>query len=484
MSKVAFVQTAYREQFGFMYLSAMLKRAGHETDVFIIENEMLLGLITEKLKGFDIIGFSSSTIDFKINLDYARYIKKRLPGSFIIFGGPHATFYSEEVIKNDCINAICIGEGYEAIVEIANKIQEDKHPIRINNIWIKVGSNLIKNPTRPKYDINKLPMPDYELYYDKYPKLKNKKTKQVYIVHGCPYKCTFCWNGLYNKMYSEKTIQCMNVEKAIKEIKYLKDTYGFTWLQFISDNMTVNKKWLKKFMKAYRENIVMAEKTELLLLYEYVMSFNRRKPINLSVPFLMNCRANEVTKEIVDTLKESGCNRVDFGVEHGNDYIRNKILKRNMSKQQIINCGKWLNEAGIRVQTTNIFGVPQEDFNKAWESVELNRKFTPEISKACILQPFPNTEIYNYAKENNYLKGVEYSGTTYQIGVKDIRSTESKVYIENEKQIIRLSYLFDFFVKQKWIPRIIGKIICVLPLDKLYKKYYAYVFKKQVKKYG
>ena len=461
MAKIAFVQQEMREQFGFMLMSAALKKAGHEVEVCV---GGWLGMSNP-----DIIGFSSTTISFQTDLGYAKAIKKTFPDKFIIFGGPQPTYQPEETIKHDCIDAICRGEGIEAIVELADKLEEIKNNTErrnIKNIWFKtnewmtIGKHWIQNPIRPISNINDWPRPDYGLYYDKYPELRNKPTKPVYIVRGCPYNCTFCYNPAFNDMYKgNKIFQCMDIDKAITEIKWLVEKGNAKRIQFMSDNMTINKKWVKEFFKAYKKEI--------------------------GLPCLLNCRANEVNKDIIKTTKEAGCARVDFGVEHGNDYIRNDVLKRNMSKEQIINCGKWFKEVGIEVQTTNIFCLPHEDFNKAWESVELNRQFQPDMSKACILQPFDNTEIFNYAKENDLLKeDMQYSGTVIQVGVKDNRSEDSKIKIKNEYQILNLSRLFDLFVKWYWIPQWLGYIICSLPFKSWYKKYYAYLLKKQTRKYS
>ena len=505
MAKIAFVQQEMREYISTMLMSAKLKEAGHQVEVFILPQEKGI-YYYKKLYEYnpDIIGFSSTTISFADDLKILKrilypYVLNKKTKPFIIFGGAHPTYNPEKVIKHNSIDAICIGEGLDAIVELANKLDnEDDEWFLIENLWIKnithdyYKDHICRNPIRSISNINDWPRPDYALYYDKYEDLRNKPTKPAYIVRGCPYQCAFCYNPAFNEMYKEKCFypenpdyakrrifQCMDVDKAISEIKWLKETYGFTYLQFLSDNMTINKKWFKEFLEKYKKDIkITAVKKRYITKYDSWTRSIYKTP----QPFFMNCRANEVTKEIVDILKESGCNRVDFGVEHGNDFIRNDILNRNMSKEQIIQCGKWFKEAGIRVQTTNIFGLPHEDFNKAWESVELNRQFTPEISKACILQPFENTQIYNYAKENKLLKdNLQYSGTTYQIGVKDNRSEETKIKVKNEKQIIKLSRLFDWFVKHPAIPKWIGFIICSLPFS--YKQYYAKIFKEHGRKY-
>jgi len=426
--KIAMIQPDFRERFSFMYLSVIFKHDKHKVQVFITSKE-------EIDLTYDVYCFSPTTLEFKEALYQATIIKNRT-GARILFGGAHVTFNN---IDNKIIDAICIGEGYEVILDMLT------------------GTDKIYK-AKTKYNINDLPMPDYDLYYNKYPVLANKKTKQVYLVSGCPYNCAFCYNPAYNDLYKGQTIcQQMDINKAISEIKWLKDKYGFKYLQFISDNMSVNKEWLKAF----------------LIKYKYI----------IGLPYLMNIRANEVNEDVIKIMSETGCARVDFGIEHGNDMLRNEVLHRNMKRGDVIHTAYLLNKYKIRFQTTNIFGLPFENFNKAWESVRLNRKFKPEISKACILQPFENTEIYKYAKKNGLLKdNFEYTGTTYQIGVKDNRASQTAVKIDNEKHIVRLSYLFDLFVKYP-IPKWLGYLICSLYFDNLYKKYYNYIFRRQEKKY-
>ena len=437
MARVAFIQSAYREQFGIMYLSAMLKQAGHGVEVFICNDSTSKILMCKNISAFDIIGFSSSTPTYKDDLYLANCINMILPNKHIIFGGSHPTFYPDAVIKENCINSICIGEGYEAIVECANGDRRE-----------------IYKP-REKYDINKLPMPDYELYYKKYPLLAKKSTKQVYIVHNCPYDCAFCWNGAYRKLYNnDKKVYCMNVDKAIKEIKWLKDNYGFKWLQFISDNMTVNKKWIKEFLTKLKQEI--------------------------DIPYLMNIRCNEINQEIVDLFETTGCDRVDFGLEHGNDEIRNDVLKRNMSKSQITTAGRMLNKAGIRIQTSNMVGIPTDTVKKSIETIKLNQMFKVEIAKCCIFQPFKGTDLYeNYKSE---LQNMDINtGTTIQIGY-DGRGAITKVKLKDEKKLVRLSYLFDFFVQNKWL-NIFIPLIVSLPFDKYFRMYYNNKLKRQERKY-
>jgi radical SAM superfamily enzyme YgiQ (UPF0313 family) len=185
--KIAFIQRELREQFGFMLMSAKLKQAGHKVEVFCND------LCAEDIKKFQVFGFSATTLSFKEDLKIAKFIKTYKPKSFIIFGGAHPTYNPEEVLKEDCINAVCRGEGLDAIVDVVNAFRNgDYINSDIKNVWLKAYLNkeriIIQNRLRPISNIDKWPRPDYGLYYNKYPELKNKSTKPVYIVRGCPYR--------------------------------------------------------------------------------------------------------------------------------------------------------------------------------------------------------------------------------------------------------------------------------------------------------
>jgi len=63
---------------------------------------------------------------------------------------------------------------------------------------------------------------------------------------------------------------------------------------------------------------------------------------------LCNTRANLVTADQVRLLKAAGCHSVSMGIESGNDRIRNELLKRQMSQEQLLEAARLLREGGLR----------------------------------------------------------------------------------------------------------------------------------------
>ena len=124
--KVLFVYPNLKGQPGFHYglasLSAVLKEAGHRTSLINLnekiepppDDEAFL----DRVRRFapDLVGFSVVTPQHKHALHRARAIKASL-GIPVVFGGVHATMVPEEVIAEDGVDFVCVGEGEEALLE-------------------------------------------------------------------------------------------------------------------------------------------------------------------------------------------------------------------------------------------------------------------------------------------------------------------------------------------------------------------------------
>jgi len=318
-----------------------------------------------------------------------------------------------------------------------------------------------KNDLRPLVDVNTLPRFDRELYFEKYPELKNAPTKKIFVVRGCPYNCTYCFNAAFKKMYAGKGryVRHVAVDKIIDEIKYLKETYGMRWLQINGDTVNVDREWFMDLLDRYRQEV--------------------------DVPFLCNVRIDRIDEEMVQKMKEAQCDRVDYGIESGDEHIRRDVFKRDMSNEQIVNSGKLFNKYKIRVQTANIIGSPHETVDSVMKTIEVNRQVRPELAKCFVLQPYPRTEIHSYSVDQGFLESnydFSHVGTGFQIDF-DGSNGSIPLKLDQRKELINLFYFFDVLVKYKWLEPLVKKMIA-LPPNRFFKFVYVFPVVKQDIKYG
>jgi len=103
---------------GIMLLSSLAKKNGHEVCLGILNREEIIAKIN-KIKP-EVIAYSATTGEHKYYLELNRIVKSRFSGIFSIMGGAHSTFYPE-CINESSLDAICVGEGEEAFIELLEK---------------------------------------------------------------------------------------------------------------------------------------------------------------------------------------------------------------------------------------------------------------------------------------------------------------------------------------------------------------------------
>lgn len=382
------------EWLGIEYLSSMLKKAGHQTELLFdpgagdieyklfflkiqkIVQERFLRLAT-RFKP-DLFCFSILTNLFPWCKETMVFLKRHFPDVPIIAGGLHPTMFPELVINLPEVDMICIGEGEDALLELCNSMESGRRRADIMNIWFKENGKIIRNPIRElRQNLDELPFPDKDIFYQ-YGCFRSR----IYMMtgRGCPYNCTYCFNHSYKQLYenSGKYVRRRSVDNCIDEIIYYKSKYSIKEVFFYDDTFTLNHDWVRKFCDEYRRHI--------------------------KLPFALNVRANTITREVVKILKEAGCYYVVMGVESGDEYIRNEVMKRNLSDKVILEAAEHIHSEGIKLCTLNVVGVPGETPEQMWKTVELNWRLCPNGgSMASTFYPFPKTELYELAIKMKYL---------------------------------------------------------------------------------
>lgn len=447
--KILFISKfEYYEPLGIMSLSSFLKKHGQECYFVDIKLEKNFKEEIKKLSP-DIIAYSVTTGRHKFYQELNKELKKTF-NFFSIFGGQHCTFYPE-FIYEDGIDAICRGEGEYPLLELAENLEKKMDITKIKNLWVKANGEIYKNEVRELIeDLDILPFPDRALVA-KYKHYGKMKKRTLMTGRGCPYKCTYCFNHLYNKIYHNKgkIVRKRSIDNVIEELRFLKDTYHPKRFQFWDDTFNIDYKWTLDFCDVYKRDV--------------------------RLPFSVTPRVNLVDETIVKALKDAGCITIGTSLESGNEYIRNKILKRDISEKQILEVCNLFNKYGIKILMGNMIGLPDETLDMAFETLSLNIKCRPSYAWISIFQPFPMTDLSNYAIERgcfdgnfNSLDGSFYNKSVLKL--KDIQKME------------RLHHLFSLGVA---FPRLVPliKVLINLPLNRFYNllfllhKSWCYLFK-------
>ena len=83
-----------------------------------------------------------------------------------IFGGVFPTFAPDLTLSYENVDMVCVGEGENAIIDLANSISNEEQTYDITNVWFRTNDNSIhRNSISRPVDINETPtISDIELY--------------------------------------------------------------------------------------------------------------------------------------------------------------------------------------------------------------------------------------------------------------------------------------------------------------------------------
>jgi len=433
---------------GVTQLVACTNEGGHDSHLIIENAESNLRRAIRRIDP-DVIAFSVTTGLHLWALQQAHLVKAWFPEVTTIFGGMHATFYPE-MIEGDVVDVVCRGDGEDALVEYMDALEHGRDPTGIRNLWIKDDAGVIyRNPMRPlEQNLDRYPFPDRTVY-DRYPFVKNQKIEGFITGRGCPDNCSFCFHvGLKKIMKGLGTYsRRKSIEYVIREIEDFLSKYPLRRLVFRDDTFIVGyDDYVKPLLAEYRKRI--------------------------GIPFSVLIRADYMTEESVRDLAESGCFAVKMGVESGNEYMRNKIMHKHLSNEEILQCMGWLKKYGIMVQTSNILGSPGETLDSAWETLEFNAELAPEHAWCSLIQPYPGTTIQDLVMKDGMLPpgfdSDEFEQSYFMT---------TPVDVENKREITNLQKLFPLAVRYPWLAPVVKEAIKLPPnqfYNFLFKAHYGY----------
>ena len=311
------------------------------------------------------------------------------PKAKIVLGGEHASAdYAFILSEFPAIYACVLGEGEETFLDLLSSIDENISRSQIESIaYISGESVLTKNPKRKRIkDMKNINWPDWsgvplERYLDYglgYNSPMGKRAMPMLASRGCPYQCTFCSSaGMWGTNWFPR-----DIEDLIAEIKFYRERYKIDHIDFHDLTAVINRQWTLDFCQR--------------LLQE---------GLDLTWALPAGTRSEALDEQVLRSLYESGCRRMIYAPESGDEATLKRIKKRvNLKKmnQSIKNAL----QIGHLVKVHIIMGLPgqtkREIFNNFVYMTKLAWFGVHDVS--CFgYSPYPGTENYRELVENKKL---------------------------------------------------------------------------------
>ena len=460
--------------FGLRCLSAVLKEAGVQTNMVFLPRETegfrsdgfryhypqkVLDQLAELAQNADLIGISVMSNYVENAVEITRRLHKTSRG-LVIWGGIHPTIRPEECL--DYADLVCVGEGEDALLELARQLERGEGFAGVRNIWSKQDGKVVPTPLRPLVaNLDRFPYPDYDLqdqyvlhlgkiqplteellyYYLSWPYASDQEPVYTTLMsRGCTWNCTYCNNNALRVVYHEDwKVRRRSVANFVGELKNVVTRYpGIKMIKIEDDVFLDNLNTVCEFAALYKQ----ALSTPL-----YVTGF----------------QPSSVNEEKVGLLVDAGMKRVRMGVQTGSIDIMHGIYKRPGSIQQLHKAFAVFHKFGKQIDPPVYDLIVDNPWEKEEDRLK-TLKLLLEIPQPYHLNLFsltfyPGTELYERAKAEGLFQ--DEINDVYQKNYLKMEQTYSNYLVKLLQfqapfWLIRL-LLKDWLRKRNWIliPRLI-----------------------------
>ena len=399
------------------------------------------------------IGLQSSHLQTAKRLTKAIKTRFKVP---VIWGGAHPTIDPENCIKHT--DMICVGEGFDALLELSQRILQGNPYDDIKNLWVNNGAGIIRNEIRPlltdldilppaSFDAeNKFYIGDGRLQQDKnidyfgfgFTDDPLKTVHQTMTAFGCPMECSFCINALTHDKFRRRS-----VSHVINELMEAKQKNPNLQTVFFWDNIFhINKKWCLEFARQYREKV--------------------------KLPFFAYSHPLFVDEEILVALRRAGWWVTVMGIQSGCFNLRKGVYNRNESNEQMLEAARRLNKLKEIKRPAKIFRIyydyvknnPMEGKLELKESLELILKLPKEfVFQAFNLSFFPNYLITRIFLEKGFISENDIEGNISTSASNWITAFDSKMKYRGFLKRHEYYYLLFSLAQFKFFPNFLIKKI-------------------------
>jgi len=355
---------------GLAYIASALMAQGHrvsglDLNVSGLNLSRVAGII-ERERPY-VVGISAMTETITNGLAVAQAVKEVAPETVVVMGGAHPTILPLEVLAEDYVDYVVVGDGERTMVELVAALSGDGPEFaNIAGLGYKTPE-LHVNERRALLHPNDLLPPARELFpIDFYGEPYNVLT----ATGSCPYRCPFCsasavWEGRRN-VRSPKNVT--------EELRTLQRTEGVDYVFFSDDIFTLDKKWVYDLLEEMK---------------------------TLDFPMKWGCatRADLVDPELLHAMAAGGCQGIQYGVESGSQQILDTV--KHIKKERVLAAVNAAVAEGIEIVCSFMVPFPDDTLETIAETGEFMRELEEAHSNLILNYtcPFPGTYFWDHAEE-------------------------------------------------------------------------------------
>ncbi|MDD5492388.1 MAG: radical SAM protein [bacterium] len=412
---------------GLGYVGAAMKKAGHKVillDLALYRNDLRQVTIYLEKYHPEVVGITGFSFHYHQMLQIVRLIRKKDQDIVTVLGGSHASALAEFIIQQENnVDYVIRGEGEIAFPALLEKLYHNGDFSSVPGLVYRDDTAVKTNTVQSIDHLDNLSYPweilnplDYQS--GKVHGFICRKLPLVPVLssRGCPYQCTFC----AGRMVLGSKIRMRSPEAFIRELVFLKETFGMKEFQIVDDNFTF-----------YREHA--AAVCRLILESKLDMSWSLPNGI----------RADRLDEELLQLMKKAGCYYMAFGIEFGSSRML-KLAKKSLDLEDARRNIKTAHKLGFITQGFFLMGHPEERAEDLAQTKSFIRSVP--LDRILLSSPFPcpGSELFGYYLKNRYhdIKAIDWQTFEF-VSYERILENMSDDYVRKERMKTNIGFYLN-----------------------------------------
>ncbi|MFC0557743.1 B12-binding domain-containing radical SAM protein [Halalkalibacter alkalisediminis] len=350
----------------------------------------------------DVIGFSCYIWNIEETIKVINMIKKVMPHTKIILGGPEVSYDVNDWLKTlENVDFIVIGEGEETFKHLLEEMSTTKKYHMVFGLAYRKDEEIIITAPRPKLKLDDVPTPY------RFPEDLDGLSKRVTYFEtsrGCPYSCQFCLSSI------EVGVRYVDIERVKSDLLFLIES-GAKLIKFVDRTFNIKRDYALEIFRFLIDN-------------------------HQDCVFQFEITADIMRPEVLSYLNEhapSGIFRFEIGVQSTND-ATNELVMRRQNFEKLKRTVMMVKEGGkIDQHLDLIAGLPDEDYASFRNTFNDVFEMRPEEMQLGFLKMLRGTGLRLRADQHDY---VYMDHSPYEILQNNVLSFDEIIRIKRVEDVL------------------------------------------------
>lgn len=230
------------------------------------------------------------------------------------------------------------------------------------NMTVRLEDGIRKIPAKPRPRTFTIPRPRYEIFpLDRYRMPYNRYHPYATVISStwCPFGCSYC-------PFSRTPYRVREAEDVLKNLEEIRQM-GIRQVHFADWTFAIDKRQAKQILQGM---------------------------VARDFGFTWSClsRVDLMDRELMELLKKTGCDLIEFGVESGNQAMLDRYEK-GTTLEEIRQTFAWARELDLATLATFVLGLPGETMETLQQTLDLALEIEPTFCSFNAASPRMGTEL-------------------------------------------------------------------------------------------